>query len=269
MKVDFHMHSTASDGTFTPEEVVKAVKEASIKFFSITDHDTIDGIKNIKEDNFIPGVEISIEHPTTLHILGYGFDINNERLNNTLDKLKKYRKERNLIMIEKAQKLGFDITFEELLEEANGTLIGRPHFASLLLKKGYVKDRNEAFEKYLKKGGLLYENKKRLELDKAIDMINSAGGIAVFAHPYQTSQDENEIEKIIKKMVSLGLSGIEVYYSKHTKDMIELYEKLCKKYNLVKSAGSDFHGKNTPDINLGIEIEEKNIEKFLQFFNKY
>ncbi|ACJ75357.1 PHP domain protein [Thermosipho africanus H17ap60334] len=266
MLVDFHMHSTASDGTFNPNELVTLVKERKIECFSLTDHDTIDGVKQIKEKNFIPGVEISIEHPTTLHILGYGFDINNEKFNKVLDQLKQYRYERNVKMVEKANALGFDITLEELLEEANGTLIGRPHFASLLLKKGYVKDRKEAFEKYLKRGMPLYEDKKRLDLENAIEIITQAGGIAVFAHPYQTSEDEDEIEKLLKKMVDLGLKGIEVYYSKHTKGMIETYEKLAKKYNLVKTAGSDFHGQNTPDIELGIEVRRENIKEFLSLF---
>lgn len=269
MKVDFHVHSTASDGTSSPEEIISLSKKENIEIISITDHDTIDGIKNLNVDGvkFIPGLEISAEYPSTLHILGYNFDINDKDLNNTLDLLKKYRLERNKIILEKIQRYGFDITMDELIKEANGKHIGRPHFASLLVKKGYVENLKIAFEKYLKKGALFYENKKRLEMDKAIELISNAGGIAVFAHPYQTNLEGKELERLVKKLVDFGLKGIEVYYSKHSPQMIEEYEKLAEKYNLLKTAGSDFHGKNTPDIQLGIEIEQEKIRSFLETLN--
>ncbi|ANQ53613.1 phosphoesterase [Thermosipho sp. 1063] len=263
MLVDFHMHTTASDGTFSPESLVKIVEERDIEYFSITDHDTIDGIKKISKENFVPGLEISVEYQSTLHILGYGIDLNNKKLIDTLEMLKKYRLERNKIIIEKMQKMGFNITFEEALKEAKGTLIGRPHFASLMVKKGYVNSQKEAFEKYLKKGKPLYENKKRLNIDEAIKIIKEANGIAILAHPYQTTTDNEKLEALIKKLVSLGLDGIEVYYSKHTNIMIQTYEKLSQKYNLVKTAGSDFHGKNTPDIHPGIDVKLKDIETFI------
>jgi len=266
LKVDFHVHSTASDGTYTPEEIILLSKKENIEIISITDHDTIDGIKNLRVNGikFISGLEISAEYPSTLHILGYGFNINDEKLNKTLDLLKKYRLERNKMILEKIQRYGFNITMDELIKEANGKHIGRPHFASLLVKKGYVENLNIAFEKYLKKGALFYEDKKRLEMDKAIELISNAGGIAVLAHPYQTKLEGKELENLVKKLVGFGLKGIEVYYSKHTPQMIEEYEKLAEKYGLVKTAGSDFHGKNTPDIKLGIEIEKEKIKMFLE-----
>ncbi|MDK2886630.1 MAG: 3,5-nucleoside bisphosphate phosphatase [Thermosipho sp. (in: thermotogales)] len=269
MKVDFHVHSTASDGTYAPDELIEMAKNENIEVISITDHDTIDGIKTlkVKEIKFIPGLEISAEFPSTLHILGYGFDVNDENLNKALDMLKKYRLERNKIILEKIQRHGFNITMEELIEEAKGKHIGRPHFASLLVKKGYVESLKEAFEKYLKKGALFYENKKRLNMDESIELISNAGGIAVMAHPYQTNLEGEELEKLVKKLVSYGLKGIEVYYSKHTPQMIEEYERLAEKYNLVKTAGSDFHGKNTPDIKLGMEVEKEKIERFLEALN--
>ncbi|SHH52621.1 PHP domain-containing protein [Thermosipho atlanticus] len=266
MKIDLHVHSTASDGTFSPDEILTLAKERNVEILSITDHDTIDGIKKLisTEVYFVPGVEISAEFPTTLHILGYNFDVNNEKLNKTLNVLKEYRLQRNKIILEKMQTLGFNISMEELIKEANGELIGRPHFASLMVKKGYVGDLREAFEKYLKKGAILYEDKKRLKMDEAISLINDAGGIAVLAHPYQTGLEKEELERLVKKLKSYGLSGMEVYYSKHTPRMIEEYEAICKKYNLIKTAGSDFHGKNTPDISLGIEIQKELVTDFLR-----
>ncbi|ABR30526.1 phosphoesterase [Thermosipho melanesiensis] len=266
MLVDFHLHTTASDGTFSPEDLINLLKEKNIEYFSITDHDTVDGIKNIREKNFIPGVEISVEYPSTLHILGYGIDLNNKKLLETLEMLKQYRLNRNKLIIEKMQKMGFDITFEEALKEANRTIIGRPHFASLMVKKGYVNSIKEAFEKYLKKGKPLYEDKKRLNMDKAIKLIKEANGLSFLAHPYQTTTNKDELETLIKKLVSLGLDGLEVYYSKHTKEMISTYEKIAKKFNLLKSAGSDFHGTNTPDIQPGINIDKKDINDFIKIF---
>ncbi|KAF2956270.1 PHP domain-containing protein [Marinitoga sp. 38H-ov] len=269
MIVDLHSHTTGSDGTFSPDEIINLANENNIEIFSITDHDNIDAIKelsNITEDIFfIPGVEISAEFPKTLHILGYGIDINNKELNNTLKELQDFRKNRNEKMLKNMESFGFYITMEELIEEAKGEIVGRPHFANLMVKKGYVKTYQEAFDKYLKKGAPLYMDKKRLEPEKAIELIHNAGGITVMAHPYQTKLEGNDLEELIRKLKSYGLDGIEVYYSQHTKEMIEEYNYYAKKYELVKTAGSDFHGKNKPHISLGMDIVYNELHDFLCF----
>ncbi len=269
MKIDFHSHTTASDGTFTPTEIIKEAVHKQLEYYAITDHDTLDGVKQIKEIPegmvFVTGVEISAEYQKILHILGYGFDLENKNLNAKLDELQTYRKKRNKNMLIKMENLGFHITMEELIEEAGSDLVGRPHFANLMLRKGYVESYQEAFDRYLKKGASLYLNKKRLDPEEAIKLIHEAGGIAVMAHPYQTKKEGKELEALVKQLKKYGLDGIEVYYSQHTPEMIEEYNHYAQKYELIKTAGSDFHGTNKPHISLGMEVEKKEIEAFLSF----
>jgi len=269
MIIDFHTHTTASDGTLTPGQLVDEIKNHTIKYFSITDHDTIDGLKAVqhipKGTTFITGVEISAEFPKTLHILGYGFDPLHSELNDSLNQLQTFRKNRNAKMLQKMENLGFTITMEELIKEAGSDLVGRPHFANLFLRKGYVNSYQEAFDKYLKKGAPLYMNKKRFEPDKAIELIHKAGGIAVMAHPYQTKLEGAALENLVKELVSYGLDGIEVFYSQHTPEQVRQYKDFAAKYGLIATAGSDFHGANKPDIPLGMSVPEEEIADFLTY----
>jgi len=266
MFADLHTHTLASDGTLSSQELIEEAIEKGIEIISITDHDTVDGLLNIKlmpDIFFIYGVEISAEYPRTLHILGYGIDPNNEKLRGTLKELQEYRKKRNEIMVQKMNNIGFQITLEELLEEAGNEIVGRPHFASLMVKKGYVSNYQEAFDKYLKKGAPIYVDKKRLSAEQAIELINAAGGISVLAHPYQSEAEVGKLESLLEELIGYGLQGIEVFYSKHTKKQTELYLSLAKKYDLLITAGTDFHGDNKPDISLGIEVKYSYIRNFL------
>ncbi len=167
-------------------------------------------------------------------------------------------------MIKNMADRGFYISWEELKEEARGEIVGRPHFAKIMLRKGYVESYQEAFDKYLKKGKPLYLNKKRLDPDKAIELIINAGGIPVIAHPYQTNLENNQLEQLIKKLIDYGLKGIEVFYSLHSKSQIEQYLNYARKYNLLITGGSDFHGSNKPEIQLGMDVNEKYIQAFLK-----
>ena len=267
MLIDLHTHSTASDGTYSPEELILEAKRKKLKYLSLTDHDTIDGLSLITSipDGliFINGVEISAEFPKTLHILGYGFDPEQTELNSTLKELQDFRLNRNKKMIENMKALGFDITLEELEKEAGGELIGRPHFANLFARKGYVDNYQEAFDKYLDKGKPLYLNKKRLHPEKAIKLLRDAGGIPVIAHPYQTKLDNDELEQLVGKLTGFGLMGIEVYYSQHAPGQIKFYRYLADKYSLLITVGSDFHGSTKPHIELGMNVEEKILQPFL------
>ncbi len=268
MKLDLHTHSTASDGTLTPQELVYEAARKGLQYLALTDHDTIDGLHTLTDIphrfGFINGVEISAEFPNTLHILGYGFDPDNKQLNDTLRELQEFRLNRNKKMLENMKKLGFDISLEELEKEAGGELIGRPHFANLFAKKGFVHSYQEAFDKYLDKGKPLYMNKKRLQPKKAIELIINAGGIPVIAHPYQTKLDDNKLEKLVAELKDFGLMGIEVFYSKHTSEQECLYKYLAQKYGLLVTAGSDFHGATKKDIQLGMEVDEKLFIPFLK-----
>ena len=267
MLIDLHTHTTASDGTFAPNDLIALAKQKKVEILSITDHDAVDGLDELanlpEELVFISGVEISAEFPKTLHILGYGFDEKNQALRKTLNDLQEFRKNRNLKMINKMKKYGFDISWEELKEEAKGEIVGRPHFANIMFRKGYVDTYQEAFDKYLKKGAPLYLNKKRLEPDKAIELILNADGIPVMAHPYQTKLDDKELEKLVKQLKDFGLMGIEVFYSQHSDKQIKQYLEYSQKYDLLITGGSDFHGENKPEIKLGQNVFYNYIFNFL------
>ncbi|NQV18094.1 MAG: PHP domain-containing protein [Armatimonadetes bacterium] len=267
MKIDLHTHTTVSDGTLTPDQIIKHAVNLRIEVLSITDHDTIDAIGHIEqipaEINFINGVEISAEFPKTLHIIGYNFDSQSQQLRDTLKELQNFRKNRNNNMLKNMDKEGFHISMQELLKEAKGEIIGRPHFASLMVKKGYIPSYQEAFDKFLAKGKPLYLDKKRLEPKHAIEIILNAGGIPVIAHPYQTGLAEEELDSLIRKLKDFGLMGIEVFYSQHTKKQELQYLNYAQKYNLLITGGSDFHGENKPEIKLGMDISYKLIQPFL------
>ncbi len=266
MFIDLHTHTTASDGTLTPNELLSEAKKKEIEVVSITDHDTIEGLKGIRLNDksvfFIPGIEISAEFNSTLHILGYAFDIENKKLSQTLAKLQRYRQERNYRIIEKMSKMGFEVTIDELKEIAKGEVIGRPHFARAMVNKGYVSSIQEAFDLYLKRGSPLYEEKVRLEPKAAVELIQDAGGIPVLAHPYQTKLEDEKLEVLVKELTSYGLKGIEAFYSLHTPLQVNQYIELSRKYDLLVTAGSDFHGENKP-IPLGINVDYFWVQKFL------
>ena len=267
IKMDLHTHTTASDGSFSPFELINRAKKENIKILSITDHDTIEGLLNIptmKDLTFVTGVEISAEYPTTLHILGYGMDINNNEFKRTLEELQDFRSQRNEIMVKKINEFGFEITINEIKVLAGkDNVIGRPHIAELFVRKGYVNSIKEAFEKYLGNDSELYVKKKRLSPEKTIELIKNAGGIPVLAHPYQTKKTGDDLDMLVRDLKSYGLEGIEVFYSKHSKEQIEEYLLLSKKYNLIVTGGSDFHGTRKPDICLGIEMPVEYVKSFL------
>jgi predicted metal-dependent phosphoesterase TrpH len=256
--VDLHTHSTASDGTFSPRELVYLAKKVGLKGLALTDHDTIDGLpqayQTAKEEGlpFLCGVEISVKFdgPGHFHLLGYFLEPP-EELKEVLDRLKAARAERNKRMVEKLRELGIDITLDELQSIASGE-IGRPHFAYLLVKKGYVKSIEEAFERYLKKGAPAYYPKALLTEEEAISAIKKAKGIPVLAHPITLKLSDEALKSYLIRLKELGLMGVEVYYSEHTKEYTKFLERLADELSLIKTGGSDFHGQNKPDIKLGL-----------------
>ncbi|MCF7815260.1 MAG: PHP domain-containing protein [Candidatus Cloacimonetes bacterium] len=267
MKLDLHTHTTVSDGSFSPTEILKKAAELELEYFSITDHDSIDALDQISEIppnmKFINGVEISAEFPKTLHILGYDFDPKNEKLRKALKELQDFRKNRNAKMLQKLSENGFPISQEELEIEAKGEIVGRPHFANLMHKKGYVNSYQEAFDLYLDKGKPFYMNKKRLDPKLAIELILQAGGIPVIAHPYQTKLSDEDLENLIKELKNYDLMGIEAYYSQHTKDQVNQYLEYAEKCDLLITAGSDFHGTNKSHIPLGMDVSKEHLNRFL------
>jgi predicted metal-dependent phosphoesterase TrpH len=259
MYIDLHIHTTESDGTLTPSQVVRYAKEKGLKAVAITDHDTIHGNEEaIKEGvnegvEVIPGVEISVDYsPGTMHMLGYFITTEDPILNEKLTLLQDSRADRNPRIIEKLNKLGLSLTYDEVVQVSGGGQVGRPHMAQVLMKKGYTKSIKEAFDKYLGKGAPAYLDKFRLSAVEAITMITDAGGIPVLAHPFTLyCKSSDELDALVEKLVNQGLQGLEVYYSEHDERKTSSYKLLAKRYNLAITGGSDFHGKNIKGIDLG------------------
>jgi len=256
--IDLHVHSTYSDGSLTPEELVAMAVEAGLVAMAITDHDTVGGVRRFVEAaantslRAIAGVEISAEFaPGTMHILGYGVDPNDISLNRHLQWIRDGREARNREILGKLMDLGFHITWEDVLAFSGEEVIGRPHFYMALKAAGYVKNKKEAFSKYLAKGKPGYADRRRLPAEESIELIRDAGGIAVLAHPFTLHLGRWELRKELKYLSERGLQGLECYYSENTDKEIRQYLKLAKDYGLIATGGTDFHGEITPDIKLG------------------
>jgi predicted metal-dependent phosphoesterase TrpH len=259
--VDLHCHSTASDGTLPAAEVVRLAVENGLSALALTDHDTIGGIAEAAAAakraslEFLAGIEISAEypHPGTMHLLGYGVDPESATLRDLTKTLLAGRDNRNPKIVEKLRSLNVAITIEEVEKEAGGKVIGRPHIAAILVRKGYVSSIKQAFDKYLAPGGLAYFDKERLSPKQAVGMILESGGVPVLAHPIQLRySNDAELERIVKDLVDLGLAGIEVIHSDHDGNLVEQYSGLAKRFGLLKTGGSDFHGRNKENIQLGM-----------------
>jgi 3',5'-nucleoside bisphosphate phosphatase len=271
--IDLHCHSTASDGTLAPEDVVRLGVEVGLSALALTDHDTIDGLSAAAAEakklglDFIGGIEISAEFPQpgTMHLLGYGIDAQSPVLRDLTKTLLDGRDTRNPKIIAKLQSLNVSITMKEVENEAGGNVVGRPHIAAILVRKGYVSSIKQAFDKYLAPGGLAYFDKERLTPAIAVGKIIEAGGIPVLAHPIQLRYlNEAELERIVKDLIDLGLAGIEVMHSDHGPELVEKYTRLADRYKLLKTGGSDFHGSNKTRIQLG-DANGKRIPR--QFFD--
>jgi len=259
MYIDLHIHTTASDGSLTPSQVVRYARVKGLKAIAITDHDTIEGNKEAIEEGLregievIPGVEISVDYsPGSMHMLGYFITIDDTVLTEKLTLLQDSRADRNPRIIEKLNDLGLSLTYDEVVQVSGGGQVGRPHMAQVLMEKGYIKSIQEAFDKYLGKGAPAYLDKFRLGAEEAIAMITNAGGIPVLAHPFTLQcKSPDELESLVKKLTNQGLQGLEIYYSEHNERQISNYQLLAKRYNLIVTGGSDFHGKNIKGIDLG------------------
>ena len=276
--VDLHCHSTASDGTLPPADVVRLAQASGLSGLSLTDHDTIGGVAEASAEAarlglaFLTGIEISCEypHPGTMHILGYGVDPHSPTLRDLTRQLLEGRDNRNPKIIQRLNELGVAITMAEVEQEAKATAadskkpIGRPHIAAVLLRKGYVSSIKQAFDKYLAQGGLAYFDKERLTMRQAMDLIRQSGGMPVLAHPVQLrTQSDAELERVVKDLLDLGLVGLETIHSDHDAALVEKYTRLADRYHLLKTGGSDFHGSNKKDIHLGIANGRRIPREFL------
>jgi predicted metal-dependent phosphoesterase TrpH len=259
MEIDLHTHTTASDGSFTPSQLVHHAKEKGLKVLAVTDHDTIDGNEEAlsagKREGLevVPGIEISVDYsPGSMHMLGYFIDTGNRQLKEKLALLQDSRSDRNPKIIAKLNELGLAVSYDEVVQASGGGQVGRPHIAQVLLKKGYTTTIQEAFDKYLGKGAPAYFDKFRLIAEDAIAMITDAGGVPVLAHPFTLKcKNQGKLEDLIRHLATKGLKGIEVYYTEHSEQQTKRYRLLAERNNLLITGGSDFHGANMAGVELG------------------
>ena len=231
---------------------------------AITDHDTLMGARQAFQSNFpsalrfISGVEISTALPENsgirggIHVLGYGIDLEDEALGQSLEKFKKIRDNRIDKIVERLNSLGVDITLEQVHAEVGSGVAGRPHVASAMIKTGVARNVDDAFNRYLGDEGPAYVPKERFDCQKAFDLIVNAGGVPVLAHPYLVKcPDFEALSELVARLCDMGLRGIEVHYPQHTPKAVAQYLSLADKFGLIVTGGSDFHGRLTPDIQLG------------------
>ncbi len=258
MEVDLHIHTTYSDGTFTPEGVIKDAISKKMKAIAITDHDNIDGLfigqKIAKKYNFelINGIEFSCNiGENEVHILGYFLNISDEIFLKRVESLLVSRNERNEKILEKLKLAGVSIDMEDIHSESTGRIIGRPHFANALIKKNVVSSIDEAFEKYLGSTGLAYTPRVECRPEKVVRFLKDNGAFVSLAHPKFISKNEEFILDLIKKLKEIGLDGIEVNYTSFNKSEIQKYKTWAKKFALITTGGSDFHGENRKNTIIG------------------
>ncbi len=256
--IDLHTHTTHSDGSASPEELIGLASAKRARAVAITDHDTVSAIVGARAVadrfgiEFVAGIEISAEYsPGTMHILGYCINDESTALAVKLDELQKARQRRNPQIASRLRSLGFDISYDEVVEVAGNQVVGRPHFARLMIEKGYVASIQEAFDRFLKKDAEAYVEKARLSPRESIALIHEAGGVAVLAHPYQLKlSSREEVDQLVGELAGLGLDGIEAVYSRHSAAERASYSEVATRHGLLVTGGSDYHGSYKPDISI-------------------
>lgn len=255
---DLHTHTSASDGQYTPAQLVRLAKERGLSVLAVTDHDTIAGVEEAKQAGeaqglrVLRGVELSAKEHHNFHILGYNFGTGESELSRLCEKFRAGRDERKYRIIEFLREQGVTIDLSEVEELAGGEVIARPHFAQVLVKHGYVSTNREAFDRYLDSE----EYRKKVTRFKAdartcVEAIKTAGGKVSLAHPYQMGLPDGELEALVKQLAGWGLDAIECYYPKYTPEQQAFYLRLAEKYQLHSTGGSDFHGEKVkPEISL-------------------
>ena len=247
--IDLHMHTTRSDGQYSPSELVSKAASKGISVMAITDHDTIEGLeegKNAAEKAgiiFVPGIEITIDRPSCeFHLLGLGIENPSKSLFELIQKAQQNRKNRNQKIVENLNGIGFNVTLEEIQEAFPGQTLCRPHFASWMEEHKVVKHRQEAFDKYLARGKPWFSEHKGSNLDDAIMAIYESKGIPVHAHPLSLYLSWTRMDETFKNLKERGVAGIEAFHPSARQTECLRLEEIARKYNFFVTAGSDFHG---------------------------
>ena len=256
--IDLHVHSTESDGTLTPEDLVAEAKKVGLAAFALTDHDTCQGVCKAMPlaasagIELIPGIELSTNyHGKEVHIVGLYIDIENEQLLKKTAEYRKCRSERNALMVEALRKEGLSITMEELVAENPDCVITRANIARFLYEHGKIKSVREAFDRYIGDHCKCYVGRLKVASTDAVRLIKEAGGTAILAHPLLYGLSNTNLQKMIDELKPAGLDGLEAIYSTYTTGEEQQMKRLARENGLLISGGSDFHGSNKPDIALG------------------
>lgn len=261
--IDLHVHSNASDGTLTPTEVVRLAASLSLSAIALTDHDTVSGVKEAQAAalllsdsqnplRIIPGTEISAAYNNRdIHILGLFLDIENHQLLETLDAAVIKREERNEKMAANLREAGIDITVKKLKESEGEAVLTRAHFAKYMTEHKFTRSPKEAFDKYLNDSSPYYVHRDYLSPETVISLIHQAGGLAVLAHPLLYKYNLEQLDELLVLLTECGLDGIEAMYSMNTGFDEGIVRRFANRFNLAITGGSDFHGQNKPDIELG------------------
>lgn len=261
-KIDLHIHTTASDGTYTPRRAVELARALGLAAIAVTDHDTVSGVPEAMATGealgveIVPGIEVSAGYDgRSVHILGLFIDPGSPALRPVLEWAVNERNARNAKIIAAMNADGFDIS-PEALRRANPTaVLGRPHIAGWLAEHGYVSSVEEAFDRYLDRGRPYYRPRTRMPLADAVRAIRDAGGVAVLAHPLQYGFDPDGLDRLIRDAKAAGCLAIEAYYSKYSPAQTAELLAFAARYGMAVSGGSDFHGAVKPDISMGSGID--------------
>lgn len=256
--IDLHTHSNCSDGSMTPTELVAHAATRGLSAIALSDHDTVAGVDEAVEAGkhygveVVPAIEFSVQSDTETHILGFYIDHKSPILKEALDNINVVRHQRTVNTCNKLRDLGFDVTMEEALEIAPAGIIGRAHFARLLVEKGYISSVKEGFDKYLANGRPAYDGSQYLTAKDAVELIAAIGGVSFVAHPHLIRLDDTSLRTFLNELKGYGLCGIEGYYNEYTEEMQEYFQKLASELGLNICGGTDFHAKMKPHIEIGI-----------------
>lgn len=264
--IDLHTHTNASDGSLTPEELIRYAITKDLCVIAVTDHDTTAGLdaaiaeaERINTDaeecilRVIPGIELSASYKgKDVHILGYQIDYHNAAFQNTLHKIQTSRIARNQEMMERICKIGFEITEQELQERFGDAVITRAHYAICMVERGFINDKEEAFQKYLNRGCPCYVPKNTISAKEAIDLILSVNGKPVLAHPFMYKLSLNEIKSMVADLKDFGILGLEAIYSANKWNEEMHVRQMAKQHGLFITGGTDYHGLAKPTLDLGV-----------------
>ena len=265
--IDLHIHTTASDGSFSPSEAVSLAEKAGLSAIAITDHDTADGVEEAcaaakkRGIELVPGVELSVDYKGRgIHILGYFIDAENEHLRALLDWVISERERRNGLICEVMRSDGIDVSLEMLHEKYSTSVIGRPHFAAELVDAGIVKSVKEGFDKFLNPGGRYYRKREYIPMDMAFDALEKCGAKAVMAHPLQYRFSHEELLELTALLKEKGIVGMECIYSVYSDEETRYLEGIARDFDLCVTGGSDFHGAGKPHISIGAGCGDMKVE---------